>query len=145
MDIINSKNDKIQLATFVVDKLLFGINVMHVQEVINYEEPTMVPLAPYEVAGLINLRGVIVTAIDIKKLLEINDETLCSDPKIVIVNYANEKIGLIVDQIKDVVEVDYNTKENVPASLTGNLKKILNAIYKLDKLLLEVKLDALLT
>ena len=64
---------KKQFSTFVVDRLLFGVEVEKVQEVIRYQEMTRVPLAPPVVKGLINLRGQIVTAIDLRRLLDLNE------------------------------------------------------------------------
>ena len=64
---------KKQFSTFVVDRLLFGVEVEKVQEVIRYQEMTRVPLAPPVVKGLINLRGQIVTAIDLRRRLELSE------------------------------------------------------------------------
>ena len=62
-----------QFSTFVVDRLLFGVEVEKVQEVIRYQEMTRVPLAPPVVKGLINLRGQIVTAIDLRRRLDLHE------------------------------------------------------------------------
>ncbi|NET39481.1 MAG: chemotaxis protein CheW, partial [Cyanothece sp. SIO1E1] len=67
--------DEQQCCTFFLENLFFGIEVEKVQEIIRYQEMTPVPLAPLEVGGLINLRGQIVTAIDLRKRLELSPRT----------------------------------------------------------------------
>jgi purine-binding chemotaxis protein CheW len=69
---VRTVSDTRQLCTFLIDGMLFGVDVMNVQEVIRYQEMTVVPLASSMVRGLINLRGQIVTAIDV---LEVEERT----------------------------------------------------------------------
>ena len=71
---------KKQFSTFVVDQLLFGVGVEKVQEVIRYQEMTRVPLAPPVVKGLINLRGQIVTAVDLRRRLGLRERAADRPP-----------------------------------------------------------------
>ena len=96
---INSK----QFSTFLVNGLFFGVDVRHVQEVIRYQEMTRVPLAPAMVQGLINLRGQIVTAIDLRRRLELAPRPADQLPMNVVVRTDDGAVSLLVDEIGDVV------------------------------------------
>lgn len=134
-----------QLSTFYVGDLLMGINVMSVQEVIPYQESTVVPLSGDEVSGLINLRGRIITAIDLRKLLKMEDRDSNSDTKIVVVHDDSEVVGIIVDDIGDVYKVNRDSRELAPSNLSKLCKKLIKYVYKLEgKLLLELKSEMLI-
>ncbi|MGN6242769.1 MAG: chemotaxis protein CheW [Motilibacteraceae bacterium] len=125
-----------QYCTFWVDDLYFGVDVMEVQEVIRYQEMTEVPLAPAVVRGLINLRGQIVTAIDLRRRLGLpaRDDL----PMNVVVRSGEEPVSLLVDEIGDVVETDPADREDVPPTLRGPARELLAATYKLPGRLLLV-------
>jgi len=111
--------------------------VQQVQEVIRYQEMTSVPLAPSAVSGLINLRGQIVTAIDLRCRLGLplreNDEL----PMNVVVRDGDNAVSLLVDRIGDVVEVDDDLLESPPATVSDNVRSLIRGVYKLpDSLLL---------
>src|SRR5271170_1222411 len=97
---------KQQFSTFVVDELLFGVGVEKVQEVIRYQEMTRVPLAPPGVKGLINLRGQIVTAIDLRSRLGLCERAAGNLPVDVVIRHKDGPVSLLVDEIGDVLEVD---------------------------------------
>ncbi|MDE5110919.1 MAG: chemotaxis protein CheW, partial [Trichodesmium sp. St7_bin2_1] len=86
-----------KICTFYLEKLLLGIEVQKVQEIIRYQKITHVPLSSPEVAGLINLRSQIVTAIDLRRRMQLNDHKIEKLPINVIVSLANETISLLVD------------------------------------------------
>lgn len=125
-----------QFATFYLDQLLFGVEVGKVQEVIRYQEMTRVPLAASVVNGLINLRGQIVTALDLRKRLEF-PERASGLPMNVVVRTGDEAVSLLVDEIGDVLEVEDETFEPPPETLRGVARELLRGAYKLkDRLLL---------
>ena len=95
-----------QFCTFYIQGLLFGVEVKTVQEVIRHQEMTGIPLAPEVVAGLINLRGQIVTAIDLRRRLGVRDRLADELPMNVVVRTADGAVSLLVDEIGDVVEVE---------------------------------------
>lgn len=99
-------NQNIELWMFYVGDLFLGINVQQVQEVIRYQEMTRVPLAPVAIRGLINLRGQIVTAIDLRCWLGMSMREPHELPMNVIVRDGNNAVSLLVDRIGDVIEVD---------------------------------------
>jgi purine-binding chemotaxis protein CheW len=126
-----------QVATFVLDQLYFGVEVLKVQEVIRYQELTRIPLAPPVVEGLINLRGQIVTAIDLRRRLGLGDRVDGELPMNVVVRTADGVVSLLVDEIGDVVEVAEAQFEMAPDTLAGPTRDLVRGVYKLkDRLLL---------
>ncbi len=131
-----------QLCTFEVDGQMFGVDVRRVQEVIRYQEMTEVPQAPDAVCGLINLRGQIVTAIDLRKRLGVPDRPKDILPMNVVVRGEDGAISLLVDQIGDVQEIDESNFEPPPETLHGNARKLIQGAYKMeDHLLLILDTD----
>lgn len=124
--------------TFYLDKLLFGIELRGVQEVIRYAVMTPVPLAPEAVSGLINLRGQIVTAIDLRKRLELAPRPEGMLPSNVVARSEDGAVSLLVDEIGDVVEVNQETFEPPPDTLHGTIREVLTGVHKLDGQLMHV-------
>ncbi len=127
-----------QLCTFVLDKHVFGIDVVRVQEVIRHQEMTRVPRAAKEIRGLINLRGQIVSAIDMRSRMEFPERTGDELPMNVVIRTSEGPVSLLVDEIGDVLEVDESTVERPPDTLTGTTKELVRCVYKLDTGLLLV-------
>lgn len=126
-----------QYCTFYLDRYFFGVEVMKVQEVLRYQEMTRVPLAPEEVKGLINLRGHIVTAIDMRRRLKLNDRPADETPMNVVVRTEDGEVSLLVDEIGDVLEMNDNSFERAPETIGATTRELLRGVYKLqDKLLL---------
>ena len=126
-----------QYSTFYLDDLFLGVGVLHVQEVIRYQEMTRVPLAPPVVSGLINLRGQIVTAIDLRRRLGLPDRAPDRLPMNVVVRTEDGAVSFLVDEIGDVLEVDPNTFERPPETMQGAAGDLIRGVYKLpDRLLL---------
>jgi purine-binding chemotaxis protein CheW len=129
--------DERQYCTFFVAGLYFGLDVLRVQEIIRYQEMTRVPLAPPVVRGLINLRGQIVTAIDLRRRLGLSDRTDDQLPVNVIVQTDDGALSLLVDEIGDVLEVSEQLFERPPETLKGPAREFIRGAYKLkDRLLL---------
>ena len=131
-----------QLCTFFVDNIFLGIEVEKVQEIIRYQEMTRVPLAPSVVGGLINLRGQIVTAIDLRRRLDLSDRPIEQLPLNVIVRSGDETASLLVDDIGDVLEVDRDDFETPPDTFTSKVRPLIRGAYKLQgQLLLFLDVD----
>jgi purine-binding chemotaxis protein CheW len=128
----------LQYSTFTLDGLLFGVELTQVQEVIRYLEMTRVPLAPEVVSGLINLRGQIVTAVDLRKRLELEAAPEGSQPMNVVVRREEGAMSLQVDEIGDVVEVDEDSFEPTPETLRGTVRTIIKGVHKLKGKLMHV-------
>jgi purine-binding chemotaxis protein CheW len=125
-----------QLCTYFVDGLFLGVEVEKVQEVIRYQEMTRVPLAPGVIGGLINLRGQIVTAVDLRQRLDLSPRASGEFPMNVVVRTDDGAMSLLVDDIGDVVEVDEQTFEGAPDTLAGVARELIRGVYKLEKQLL---------
>lgn len=127
-----------QYSTFIVDGLWFGVDVAHVQEVIRYQETTPVPLAHPTVKGLINLRGQIVTAIDLRTRLELPPLDGERRPMNVVLRTSEGAVSLLVDEISDVINVDDDTWEAPPETLDGVARELILGTHKLEGALLLV-------
>lgn len=127
-----------QFCTFYLGDRYFGIDVLNVQEVIRYQIMTKVPLAPPVVEGLINLRGQIVTALDMRRRLGLDKRSDGELPTNIIVRTESDgAISLLVDEIGEVIEVSDDDFEAPPDTLTGSARQIVVGTYKLaEKLML---------
>ena len=128
--------DARQYCTFFVDGHFFGLDLLKVQEIIRYQELTRVPLARPVVRGLINLRGQIVTAIDLRRRLELNDRPDDQFPVNVVVHTEDGPVSLLVDEIGDVLEVPERDFERPPETLQGPARELIRGAYKLEGRLL---------
>jgi purine-binding chemotaxis protein CheW len=133
-----SMSPTLQFCTFYLDKVLFGVELRGVQEVIQQVELTDVPLAPAVVGGLINLRGQIVTAIDLRRRLELPERPDDIRPVNVVVRTRDGAVSLLVDEIGDVVEVEQDTFEAPPETLQGKIRMVILGVHKLDRQLMHL-------
>lgn len=132
--------------TFYLDKYYFGIEVEQVQEIIRFQEITPVALAPEVVKGLINLRGQIVTAIDLRRLLELPDRGEDEDPMNIVVRTPLGAFSLLADRIGDVLELTDGSFESPPDNLGGMARELIQRAYKLEgTLLLTMAIDKLVS
>jgi purine-binding chemotaxis protein CheW len=127
-----------QFCTFSLDQLLFGVDLKAVQEVIRELPMTPVPLAPSVVAGIMNLRGQLVTALDLRRQLEMEPAKPVLTPMNVVVRSQDGAVSLLVDQIGDVVEVNESSFERTPETLQGKIRTMILGVHKLDTRLLHV-------
>jgi purine-binding chemotaxis protein CheW len=126
-----------QYCSFYVGGMFFGVDVCVVQEMIRYQEMTRVPLAAPEVSGLINLRGQIVSAIDLRRRLGLPDRADGSLPMNVVARTPDGVVSLLVDEIADVLNVEDELFEPTPQTLSGITRELIDGVYKLKgKLLL---------
>ena len=126
-----------QLSTFHVGKYLFGVDVSLVQEVVRLQSITPVPLAAPEIAGLINLRGEVLTAIDLRVRMGMPKAESDRDPVNVVIRVDNEPVSLLVDEIGGVLEVSQVPFEQTPATVDDRVRDLLLGAYTLpDRLLL---------
>lgn len=129
-------NGSAQYATFFLDGLYFGIAVLSVQEVIRHQEMTPIPLAPAVVRGLINLRGQIVTAFDLRTRLGLAPRPDGELPMNVVVRTGDGAVSLLVDEIDDVVEVSAEQFEQAPETVRSKVDGLVTGVYKLPARLL---------
>lgn len=126
-----------QFSTFFVADLFFGVDVLHVQEVLRSQQMTPVPQAPNVIEGLINLRGQIVTAIDMRRRLGLPQRSGDLTPMNIVVRTMDGAASLLVDEIGDVLDMDSATYELPPQNLDPAARDLIRGVYKLkDRLLL---------
>jgi len=121
-----------QLCTFTLDNHLFGVDARTVQEVIRYQTMTRVPLSAGCVSGLINLRGQIVTALDLRRRLGMRERDADKLPMNVVIRSDEGAVSMLVDQIGDVIEVSPNDFETPPNTLQGSGRVLIEGAYKLN-------------
>ena len=121
-----------QLCTFYLDKYCFGIDVLEVQEVFRYQEMTSVPLAREEITGLINLRGQIITAINLRLRLGMEPRPEDKTPMNVVARTKDDVVSLLVDKIGDVLEVSEDVYEQAPDTIQGAMRDLITGVYKLE-------------
>ena len=127
-----------QFCTFLLDGRMFGVPVPQVQEVIRFHPMTPVPLAPPAVKGMINLRGQIVLAIDLRRRLELGERAEAAIPMNVVVRTLDGAVSLLVDEIGDVIEVSDSSFETPPETLNGGVRSMILGVHKLEGKLLHV-------
>lgn len=126
-----------QFCTFFLDGLRFGVDVQKVQEVVPYQAMTRVPLAPAMVLGLLNLRGQIVTGIDLRRRLELPERPADRLPMNVVLRGEDSPVSFLVDEIGEVIEVAADTWQRPPDTLQGRVRDLIQGVCPLeDELLL---------
>jgi purine-binding chemotaxis protein CheW len=125
-----------QLCTFTLGDFFFGIDVLKVQEIIRHQEMTRVPLAPEAIRGLINLRGQIVTALDLRSRLGLPPRSASLPPTNVVIYTPDGPVSLLVDEIGDVVEVDAAGLTRAPDTVRGAARQVITGVFRLKERLL---------
>jgi len=120
-----------QFSTFFVEDLFFGVDVLDVQEVLRAQQMTPVPQAPDVVEGLINLRGQIVTAIDMRRRLQMPKLSTGQPPMNIVVSTPDGAVSLLVDEIGDVLDMDASTYEQPPDNLDPAARELIRGVYKM--------------
>jgi purine-binding chemotaxis protein CheW len=131
-------NKVVELTTFYVGDALCGMDILKVQEINKQMEVTRVPKAPEYVLGVLNLRGRIVTIIDLGKKLGLSRTQPTEASRNIIVNSQEEHIGLLVAGIADVVPAHWDKVEPPPANVKGIQGKNIQGVYKTEKSLVSI-------
>jgi purine-binding chemotaxis protein CheW len=127
-----------QFCTFYLDHLLFGVESQKIQEVVTYRELRPVPLAPPAVSGLMNLRGQVVVALDLRRQLELPARPREMTPVCLVVRAAGGTVCLLADEVGNVVEVEDDTFEPSPETLSARLRSVILGVHKLEQQLMHV-------
>ncbi len=137
--------DIVQLATFFLGDELFGVNTLHVQEILTYQEITSVPLAPDYVRGLINLRGQIITVIDLRCRLGFEKGEDGNANMNLIVNSDEGLMSLLVDNIGNVLDIPVDRLLPPPGTIRGVAVHYIQEVCQLeDELLIVLDLQSIL-
>ncbi len=124
--------------TMYINGQLFGIPVSTVQDVLAPQKITRIPLAPPEIAGSLNLRGRIVTAIDVRLRLGLSRDDQTASGMSVVVDYGGELYSLMVDSVGEVLSLALASFERNPPTLDLQWREFSAGIYRLDDELLVV-------
>ena len=122
--------------TFRLADEIYGINVMQVQEVLRMSDVAPVPGAPHFVMGIINLRGNVVTVLDTRKLLDLTLSELTDNSRIMIIESGNVSVGLLVDGVAEVVNIDSSDIDPPPAVGNEEGSRYIQGIYRTDRQIL---------
>jgi purine-binding chemotaxis protein CheW len=127
-----------QFCTFFLKDQFFGVPVQQVQEVVRYQEMTRVPLVPSVIRGLINLRGQIVMALDLRRRFGMEERPDSELPMNVVVRTDDGGVSFLVDEIGDVLEAVEDTFEPLPGSADTESRTSIRGVYQLSNLLMHV-------
>lgn len=133
-----AEKNVVELATFYIGDALCGMDILQIQEINKLMMMTKVPQAPDFVLGILNLRGQIVTVIDLGKKLGMGETDRSLELRNVIVNSTGSSVGLLVKKIGDVVAVNLINKEQPPANMSGIQGKYFTGVYKKDNALIGI-------
>ena len=129
----------VELATFYAGEALCGMDILKIQEINKLLDMTPIPQAPDYVRGILNLRGQIVTVIDLCKKLGLRSaESNRDENRNIIVNSVKEYVGLLVERISDVVRADWEEVQPPPANIGGVQGKYFEGVYKTDNSLIGI-------
>jgi purine-binding chemotaxis protein CheW len=135
---MHDDTDFTEFVTFAVAGQVFGLPIERVQDVFKPSRITSVPLAGAEIAGVLNLRGRIVTAIDMRRRLEVNRRQDGGSGMAIGIEAKGESFGLLVDAVGEVVKLPDIEREPNPINLGGKLAALSDGVYRLEGQLLVV-------
>ncbi len=127
-----------EYVTVMIGGQLFGLPILNVQDVFVPERLTRVPLAPAEIAGVLNLRGRIVTLIDMRRLLGLGERAKGAEVMAIGVEARGESYGLLIDGVGEVLKLDDAGREPAPVNLDARLARVCAGIHRLEGELLVV-------
>ena len=141
----NSSESITEYVTVTIGDHLFGLPISRVQDVFVPERLTRVPLAPAEVAGILNLRGRVVTAIDMRSRLDFGAHKPGSPVMAIGIEFKGESYGLLVDAVGEVIPLADSERQAKPSNLDPRLARVAAGVYRLEgQLLLELDVDCVL-
>ena len=134
-----------EYVTVIIGNHLFGLPISRVQDVFVPERLTRVPLSPPEVAGILNLRGRIVTAIDMRRRLDLGERKDDQPVMAVGIDFKGESYGLLIDAVGEVLKFPNSACEPKPANLEGRLARVASGVIRLEgQLLIVLDVDRVL-
>lgn len=139
-------DDLLQLVTFSIGSEEFGVDILKVIEIIRMMEITKVPKAPVFVEGVINLRGLVIPIIDLRRRFGLQDKADDSDTRIIVIEINGMSVGFVVDSVSEVLRIPVSTVEPAPPVVAGMDSDYISGVGKLeDRLLILLDLDKLLS
>ena len=134
-----------EYVTVMIGTQLFGLPISRVQDVFMPERITRVPLSPPEIAGVLNLRGRIVTVVDMRRRLELPPRADDKPPMAVGIEFKGESYGLLIDAVGEVMRLGETTLEPNPVNLDARLARVSGGVHRLDgQLMVILEVDSVL-
>ena len=133
-----AETTNLQLCSFQLADATFGFDTMLVQEIIKVPDITKVYLAPEDITGIINLRGKIVTIIDLAVKLDLPTEAEMADRRIIIVESQEEPFGLVVDKINDVIHIDSEELDAAPSNVRVAQSRFISGVFRDNEQLIAI-------
>src|ERR1700761_3716624 len=142
---MNETDNLAEYVTFTAGGQMFGLPIERVQDVFRLANVTRVPLAGPQIAGVLNLRGRIVTAIDMRNLLDLHSDETGRAPMAIGIEFKSESFGLLVDTVGEVLRLPAGEREPNPINLDRKLARVSAGVYRLeDELLVVLDIDRVL-
>ena len=123
---------QVQLVTFRIGGEEFGLDVFQVHEILRHQEPTPMPKAPAFVEGVLDVRGTLVPVVDLRKRFEVHELRYDDDTRIVLVDFGGERLGLVVDEVSEVMRVAETAVTPPPQYVKGLAAEFIRGIVRLD-------------
>jgi purine-binding chemotaxis protein CheW len=140
-----AEND-IQVVSFSIDELLFGLKILNIQEIIRFTEITPIPNSPSFVEGVVNLRGRVIPVIDLRKKMSLPLKEPSNTSRIIISEIGSTTVGFIVDSVNEVMYISADIMEKPPDLALSINSEFIKSIAKLDdSLLIMLDLENVLT
>lgn len=138
--------EELQLVVFKLEKEEYGIDIMQVQEISPYQQPTKVPNSPSFVEGIVNLRGDITPVVSLKKKFNLAETEVTELTRLIIINNGSRRTGFVVDDASEVVSISEKNIEEAPPMIVGSDRKYIQGVGKIDqRILIILNLHELLT
>ena len=140
-------NDKeLKVLVFSINGEYYAADIMGIERILGYEEPTVLPDSPSFVEGVINYEGNILPVISLAKRFSMLNNEIKSDSKIIVAKQGEEKLGIIVDVVSEVRDVKLKDIENPPEVVSGISKRYIKGLIKIDKkIIIFLNLASILT
>jgi len=126
------------ISTFFLGETVWGLDTLETQEVIRVSEITRIHNADEYILGIMNLRGKIVTLIDLSRKLGLGSSKISETSRIIIVEWKGEYIGLLIDSISDVIDIERKSLTSAPASMHGTRGGYIDSVYQSGKQLIAI-------
>ena len=123
---------QVQLVTFKVGGEEFGLDVFQVHEILRFTEPTPMPKAPAFVEGVLDVRGTLVPVVDLRKRFEVHELRYDDDTRIVLVDFQGERLGLVVDEVSEVMRVPETAVSPPPQYVKGLAAEFIRGIVRME-------------
>lgn len=139
-------NKEVKILVFSINNEYYATDIMEVERILGYEEPTKIPDSPTFVEGVINYEGSILPVISLTKRFNLKIDGKENDAKIIVAKEDGNKIGIIVDVVSEVRDVDGENIEAAPDIVAGISRRYIKGLIKIDeKIVIFLNLGTILT